>query len=146
MKEKVKVYTCEVRHGGNIMHSQPKDGVTNREIRVLRAIHGDDGVVNVKETGEREVDQTEEAYELALKYAKSSQRPKQGARLIERVLNVNMDGFDKWLTERRQFEDMLREERLQESQREAARFSAAREAAEAKVRADMAQERAQAAA
>lgn len=146
MKETVKVYNCEVRHGGNILHSMPRERITNREIRVLRAIHGADGVVHVKEVGEVEIDQTNEAYELALKYARDSQSPELGARLVERVLNVPMEGFDKWLTERRELEEMEREERLLQQQREAARFTAAREAAEAKVRAEMAQERVQAAA
>lgn len=144
--ERVKIYNCEVRHGGNIMHSLTKDGITNREIRVLRAIHGPDGVVNVKEAGERDVNQTEEAFELALKYARDSQRPQYGAKLVERVLNVNMEGFDAWLTERRQLDEMMREERLQKEAREAARMTAAREAAEAKVRSEMADERARAAA
>ena len=67
MREKVKVFNCEVRHGGDVMHSLYKEGVSMREIRVLKAIHGTDSVVNVKDAGEKEIDEAEESYELALR-------------------------------------------------------------------------------
>ena len=140
-KTTVKIFDIEVRHGGDINHSLIKNGVTEREIRVLRAIHGDDGVVNVKETGEKAIDQREEAFELALRYSKTS-NPKHGRKLVESVLSVQLEGFDKWLADREALAEMEREERFQKSQAESARLSRAREAAEAQVRADLARERA----
>ncbi len=140
--EKVMTYDCELRHGGDLMHSMMKPGVSQREIRVLRAIHGEDAVVNVKEAGEKEINQREEAFELALRYSKTS-NPRHGKALVERVLSIQLEGFDKWLQERAELQEMELKERLEKSQREAVRFNAAREAAEAQVRAQMANERLQ---
>lgn len=141
-KTKVPVFDCEVRHGGDIGHSQPKLGVTEREIRVLRAIHGEDGVVQVKEAGEKEVDQREEVFELAVRYSKNNQqRYKHGRRLVQQVLGVPTDGMDKWLQEREQLAELERQERRERQQRESAMFNAARAAAEADVRARLAHEK-----
>lgn len=139
--EKVMTFNCEVRHGGDLMHSTPKYGVTQREMRILRAIHGEDAVVNIKEAGEQDINQRDEAFELAVRYSKTS-NPRHGKTLVERVLNISLDGFDKWFEERRELQEMELKERLEKSQREAVRFNAAREAAEAQVRSDMARERA----
>lgn len=137
MKEKVMVYDCEVRLGGSVMHTLTKQGVSQREMRVLRALHGEDAVVGVTERGEQEIDQREEAFELALRYSKTS-NPRHGRTLIERVLNVDMSGFDKWLQERDQLAEMERQERREKQQAEAATFARHREAAEARARAEIA--------
>lgn len=47
----MKLYDCVVRPGGHVFHEVPRLGVSSLEIAVLREIHGDDGVVNVKESG-----------------------------------------------------------------------------------------------
>lgn len=138
--EKVKVYNCEVRHGGNIEHSQFRERISDREIRVLRAIHGQDGVVNVADAGEKDINQREEAFELALRYSKTS-NPRHGRALVERVLNISLEGFDKWLIEREELAAMERKEKRDRAQAEAAEYGRAREAAEARVRAEIAERR-----
>jgi hypothetical protein len=133
-KQPVKMFDCEVRHGGDILHSMVKRNVTDREMRVLKAIHGDDAVVNVKEVGAKDVDQREEAFELAVRYSKTS-NPRHGKTLVQKVLGVSLDGFERWLADREELAEMERRERREKAQRESAEFAAARDAAEAEVRA-----------
>ena len=40
-------YDCKVRLGGNVMHEVRKENITAPEIMVLRALHGDDAVVEI---------------------------------------------------------------------------------------------------
>lgn len=47
-----KLYSCKVRIGGSVLNEIRKRDVTAPEIEVLRAIHGSDAVLDVKETGE----------------------------------------------------------------------------------------------
>lgn len=137
MKEKTKLYDCEVRLGGDVTHTIPRKGITDREIRVLRALHGNDGVANVVEAGEGMVDQKEELFDLAVKYSKTM-NPMHGRGLIERVFNTSLDGFDRFLADREELRELERQEDQQRRQKEAAMFDAARVAAEARVRADIA--------
>jgi hypothetical protein len=141
MKSKVQMFNCEVRHGGDVMHSLAKECVSLREIRLLKSIHGSDAVVNVKDIGEREIDEQEEAYELALRYSKTM-NPRHGVALVERVLNVDMSGFDAWMRDREAFAELERKEKRDKAQQESARFSAARAAADARVRAEIAEQQA----
>lgn len=142
MLEKVKVYDCEVRHGGNLLHSIPRQAATQREIKLLRHIHGDDAVVGVKEVGESAINTEEELYELAVRYSKTS-NPAHGRRLVENVFHVELTRFPQFLADRDALAEMDRQERRFKAQAEAVRFSSAREAAEARVRADMAAEKVQ---
>jgi len=137
MKTATQVFDIEVRHGGDLNHSMPMKGVSDREIRLLRAIHGDDGVVNVKEAGEKMIDSQEELYELCGRYSKTM-NPRGGRALVERVFGVELRGLDKWLADREELAEMERQERRQKAQDESAQFARAREAAEAQVRANIA--------
>jgi hypothetical protein len=141
MKTKVQMFNCEVRHGGDVMHSLAKEGISQREIRVLKAIHGSDAVVQVKEVGEREINEQEEAYELALRYSKTM-NPRHGVALVERVLNADMSGFDAWMRDREAFAELERKEKRDKAQKESAKFAVARAAADARVRAEIAEQQA----
>jgi hypothetical protein len=136
----VKLYDCEVRLGGDILHTQERTGITNGEIRVIRAIHGETGAVRVREVGEKEVNEKEELFKLAVKYSKDVD-PRPGVRLVERVFGVTLDGFDEWNALRDMSQDAVRRQHRQQAQEEAARFTRARDAAEAKVSADLAAEK-----
>lgn len=143
-KKKVPVFNCEVRHGGNVMQSLVKKGVTDREIRVLRHIHGPDGVVNVNQSGEAEIDQVGELYDLASRYAVSFTEPQSGKVIVERALNVSIRGFDEWLMAQEESKESARQEQRAQAQKDAAKFQRARDAAEAQVRAELAREQARA--
>jgi len=137
-KQKTKTFKAEIRLGGNILNSIPREGMTEREIRLLRHIHGEDGVVNVVEDGEVLLDPQVELYELAVKYSKSMD-PRPGVLLVEKVLHVSMEGFQKWNAEREQLAEMEREESFQRRQAEIAEHNRIRDAAEATARAQLLQ-------
>jgi hypothetical protein len=136
----VQLYDCEIRLGGDIMHTQERCGITNGEIRVIRAIHGESGVVNVREVGTKDVNEIEELYGLAVKYSKDID-PRPGVKLVEGVFGVKLDGFTEWNEAREVGQENARQEMQLKSQAESARFSRARDAAEAKVRSDLAAEK-----
>lgn len=136
---KVKLYDCEVRLHGDIMHTLWKFGITNGEIRVLRDIHGNNSVVNITESGEKEVNEMEELYALAVKYSKDID-PRPGIARVERLFGVRLQGFDAWNELRYEQQEERRREAQQKAQAKAARYMQARLAAEARVQAEMAAE------
>lgn len=135
----VQLFNCELRLGGDQMHTVPKFGVTKAEIRVMRDIHGEASVVKVEEAGQKEVNEMEELYALAAKYSTVLDRSG-GIRRVERLFGVTLDGFNEWSD--RQFD--LQEERRRESQAQAqaktVRFRQARDLADARVREQLASE------
>lgn len=44
----MQIYDCQVRHAGNMLHTIPKYNVTAPEVLILRNIHGEDAVVDIK--------------------------------------------------------------------------------------------------
>lgn len=48
------LYSAVIRHAGKRSYEINKKNLTAGEIIVLRAIHGDDSVVNIKDTGRRD--------------------------------------------------------------------------------------------
>lgn len=140
-KQKMKVYDVEIRLGGDMMTSIPRSGCTDQEIRVLRAIHGEDGVVNVREAGVIEADPQVHLCELAVRYSKSL-NPAYGKKLVEDVFRTTLDGFDRWFAEQKELAEMERMEAHDQRQREIAEVNRIREAAEAQAIAEMARRRA----
>jgi hypothetical protein len=135
----VKIFNCELRLGGEQLHTVPQFGVTKGEIRMMRDIHGEASVVNIFEVGEKDVNEMEELYGLAAKYSTVLDRSS-GVRRVERLFGVTLDGFTEWND--RQFD--LQEERRRQSQAIAqaktVRFNQARAAAEARIHAEIASE------
>lgn len=129
-KTKVEIYNCELKHGATTttVHTIPKNGVTAREITLLRAMHGADSVLNIKPAGEREVDQKQELLLLARNYA-NTQDPFSGKKLVERVFSVVLANYEQWIEEQVELEQMEREEKRQKSQEEMRRITAAAQAA-----------------
>ena len=85
---KVKVYEGQIRPAGNVLHSVPRKDVTDREMRILRSIHGNDCVVNLTMLGTVDIDEREHYMELAHKY---------GTQRVERLFGVMLDDFAEWL-------------------------------------------------
>lgn len=60
--------TCDVRLGGDVGSVVRKEGISVPEVLVLRAIHGNDAIVNITATEGRNVSQKAEFDRLAQKY------------------------------------------------------------------------------
>jgi hypothetical protein len=98
-QNKMKLYSCLVRHSGNPDHSIPKQNVTAKEILLLKHMHGDDAVLNVAETGETERTDEHELFRLARTYKQKR---------VEKLLNVSLVGYAKWLERTIEAEDEAR--------------------------------------
>ncbi len=61
-------YNIKLRLHGNVNHEVLKQNLSAPEVIVLRAIHGEDGVLDVKYSKTKEVDASEERERLALRY------------------------------------------------------------------------------
>lgn len=136
-KETVETYNAVLRHGGNKEHEINLSGVTMREIILLRALHtregGDEPIPEntMKVVGKKDVEPKIELFEMARKYANTSD-PFSAKKLIEKVFATALLGYDKWLAETVELEQMEREEASQRRQAEAA--ERARESALAAAR------------
>lgn len=85
---RMKFYNCHVRHAGNMLHTIPRNRVSQKELVMLRAIHGDDALDRVAVIGEAKIDMDEHLMQLARTYGRGR---------VEKVLNVSLDHFDFWL-------------------------------------------------
>jgi hypothetical protein len=84
----MKLFNCQVRLAGNMLHSVPRYGISEREIRMLRSMHGDDAVVEVKEVGESDRSERDILNELAARYGRTR---------VEGLFGVSLDNFQEWL-------------------------------------------------
>lgn len=97
MEAPVKVYNCVVRLGGSLLHTVPKERISGEEVRLLKAIHGDDAIANLKEIGH--LDGWARDDELNMLADRYSQEPdkRDGRRLVEKVFGTLLTNFDAWL-------------------------------------------------
>lgn len=124
-KRTVKLFDASLRHGGVLTHEVPLIGVTDKEIALLRHMHGQDSVVNVKPLNkERELSEREELLRLARKYANTAD-PMSGALMVQKAFSVTLNEFPSWLEEQQQMEEMEREERAEKHRKDVADFTAA---------------------
>jgi hypothetical protein len=65
----MKAYDCKLRLAGSVTNEVPKMGVSAAEIEVLREIHGNDAVVDIKEIGDLKRDSAAERAHLKRLYA-----------------------------------------------------------------------------
>ena len=56
----MKLYSCKVRLHGDVRDEVRKDNVTQAEITVLRRIHGDDAVLEIRSAGATDRNEAEE--------------------------------------------------------------------------------------
>ena len=94
MEAPVKVYNCVVRLGGSLLHTVPKERISGEEVRLLKAIHGDDAIANLKEIGH--LDGWARDDELNMLADRYSQEPdkRDGRRLVEKVFGTLLTNFD----------------------------------------------------
>lgn len=64
----MKLFNCKVRIMGDVAHEVQRTAVTNAEIRILRSIHGDDGVVDIAPQDEADRSEAEERHRLEMFY------------------------------------------------------------------------------
>lgn len=125
--EKVQLFDCSVSH--NKEHKIPKTAVTMKEIVLLRSIFGDEGLPedSIKphldpKTGQQatcDIDPKAELFDLAKRYANTVD-PLSGKRRVEKVFSTVLMGFEKWLEEQTELDNMEREERHRKAQADAA--------------------------
>lgn len=101
----LKTYTAALRHAGNMLHEVPIDGedgrgVSERELRFLKSMHGAENIVRVQETGTVEVDEREHYFRIAEKYGSHEDFTRQAMTKakVEKLFNVELDGFEEWLS------------------------------------------------
>jgi len=105
----IELFDCEIHLAGSAMHSVPKKGVSSMEMDVVRQIHGEDSVRQIKPAGNRPAAaQREEFFRLAWTYNKAAVKAA--------FPTANMNGFDEWLEETLELERMDREEKAQQRQ------------------------------
>ena len=110
MEQHVKVYNCQVRLGGNILHSVPKIRISGEEIRLLKSLHGDDAIHEVREIGTLDGwSRTQELNDLADRYSSDPDRI-DGRKLIEKVFGITLDSFDDWLMNKEIAESVRQDE------------------------------------
>lgn len=79
----MKLYNCQVRLSGNINHTVPRFACTEHEILVLRNLHGNDAIVNIKQVGDdTERSESSEYRRLATAYGQDK---------IENLFMVKLD-------------------------------------------------------
>ena len=107
----LKFYDCMLRLGGDpILMQIKKTNISERELRVLRHVHGAEAITDIKPTEapgkehERQVDENEHYFELAEKFDNN-------VPLIERIFNKTLDGFEEWIFEKQYQEEQKRSER-----------------------------------
>lgn len=80
----MKVYNCRVRLAGLVHHEVPKYAITEKEVIVLRKVHGADAVNGIKNAGEVKRTNDQEYQRLADFY---------GAQLVQEIFHISLDNF-----------------------------------------------------
>lgn len=123
-KTKVEIFNCRLRLAGNINHDIPKPLVTMREMRLMRAMHGEDSVIEIKpaDPAHAEIDEREEYMHLSRQYTNTSD-PMSGRKVVEKVFGVELSEYPQWLEDQVELENMEREERSKSSRKEMAELA-----------------------
>jgi hypothetical protein len=96
----IKLYNCVVRLGGSLLHTVPKQRISGEEVRLLRHLHGDDAIAEIKEIAAvTETLRKDELCDLADRYS-SDPTKLDGRKLIEKVFNTVLADFDTWLADK----------------------------------------------
>lgn len=96
----IKFYNCQVRLGGSLLHTVPKKRISGEEVRLLRHLHGDDAIIELKEVAAKtETTRVDELNDLADRYSQD-QAKFDGRKLVEKVFSVTLDSFDSWLADK----------------------------------------------
>lgn len=85
----MKLYSCRVNVMGDVVqHTVPKERITEKELMLLRRIHGNEAIHGLRELGESPVDEMEELHRLAMVY---------GRERVEEAFRLSLDDYDQWL-------------------------------------------------
>ena len=120
---KMKTYNVNVRLGGNILHSVPRNNITERELYLLAQIHGSDAIINQVEVGEVDVNEKILDFQLAREY---------GRKVVETNFSKVLLGYDEWLVATIEQEEQSMYERMEARNEAANVIEAAKQAAETK--------------
>ena len=138
-------FNATLNHAGNILHGIPLNGISARELKFLRKVHGDGNIGGVVKVAEHEVDEREHFFQIARKYGSHEDMTKQErvVKQLEELFGVEMGDFHQWLDQVQQAEDDEKTSAGRARAAEAAAYAQKREAeiraeAEAKVRAEVA--------
>lgn len=139
-KRTIELFDILLRHQGNKDHEIPKAGVSATEIKLLRAMHGEESILDAAikphvVAGKhitRDVDLKTELFELAKKYANTAD-PMSAKKKIESVFATTLVGYDKWVSELMEIEQMEQEDAMKRRNEEAARQRHQRAKAEAEA-------------
>lgn len=106
---RIELFDCMVHLAGSQNHSVPRLKVTAAEMDVIRVIHGDDAVRDIKPAGSRPaMSKRDEQFTLARHY-----NPKAVKTAFP---EINLSGFEAWLEETLELERMERDEKAQARQ------------------------------
>lgn len=105
-----KTFSFHIRLGGNILHSVPKNNVTESEMYILSQIHGSDAIISPKEIGEVEVNERVLNFQLARNY---------GRKIVEASFGKPLLGFEEWLSNTIEQEEQQLMERMEARQQAA---------------------------
>ena len=87
----MKLYHCRVQIGGDVGgHEVPKRNITEKELRLLKHIHGNDTIKGLEPAGEIERDDMDEYRRLATIYRQKR---------VEKFFGVELENFETWLNE-----------------------------------------------
>jgi len=115
---KARFFNCFVKLGGDpVIALTPKYKVSEFEVKVLRAMHGDDAVQRLTEIEPADIDKASHLYALAAAYGGSDIGTKDrpvGKMLIEKLFGVTLDNYESWIEESLEREAREREERQKE--------------------------------
>lgn len=140
-------YNAILYHVGNRDHEIPLPGISSRELKYLKSVHGAENIPGERLTklGEREVDEREHYFDIARKYGSREDMEKQAhvVKQMEKLFDVDLGDFHQWLDEVTQAEDEQRTSAGRQRAAESAVYAKKREdeiraEVEAKVRSDIA--------
>lgn len=111
----MELFHCTVRLAGQVSHEVPRFNVTEREMQLLREIHGNDGVVHAKRAKDKAgkdvtVNRTDKEEMLMLAKA-------YGLKRVEDCFKVKLDDFDAWMQEQRDILDREADAELERNTR-----------------------------
>ena len=88
----MKLYNCRVQVGGDVGgHEVPKKNITEKELRLLKHMHGNDAIKALEPAGDIVREDMDEYRRLATIY-----RPAR----VAKFFGVDLENFNDWLNER----------------------------------------------
>ena len=88
----MKLYNCRVQVGGDVGgHEVPKSRITEKELRLLKHMHGNDAIKALEPAGDIVRDDMDEYRRLATIY---------NPLRVSKFFGIDLENFDDWLNEK----------------------------------------------